>query len=58
MQVFFFLGAKTHPHRGNLFTAFSLVKVEQFSNDFDANRSTGHLCAATVNNFEQVRLLL
>lgn len=31
-----------------------IEEVEQFSNDFDANRSTGHLCAATVNNFEQV----
>ena len=24
-------------------------------NDFDANRSTGYLCGATINNFEQVR---
>ncbi|TYK16271.1 NADH kinase isoform X1 [Cucumis melo var. makuwa] len=29
-------------------------EVEEFSNEFDASRSTGHLCAATVNNFEQV----
>ncbi|GAB2278020.1 hypothetical protein Dimus_012719 [Dionaea muscipula] len=29
-------------------------EVEEFSNDFDATRSTGYLCAATVNNFEQV----
>ncbi|KAI4333466.1 hypothetical protein L6164_018276 [Bauhinia variegata] len=29
-------------------------EVEQFSNEFDASRSTGHLCAATVENFEQV----
>ncbi|XP_050883744.1 probable NADH kinase [Lathyrus oleraceus] len=25
-----------------------------FSGEFDAARSTGHLCAATVENFEQV----
>nr|POE66549.1 nadh kinase [Quercus suber] len=31
-----------------------IEEVEQFSNEFDANRSTGHLCAATVNNFQQV----
>jgi len=30
--------------------------VEQFSSEFDATRSTGHLCAATVENFEQVSL--
>ncbi|XP_048234756.1 NADH kinase [Ricinus communis] len=29
-------------------------EVEQFSSDFDATRSTGYLCAATVKNFEQV----
>ncbi|GMH05571.1 hypothetical protein Nepgr_007411 [Nepenthes gracilis] len=29
-------------------------EVEEFSNDFDATRSTGYLCAATVKNFEQV----
>ncbi|RDY13308.1 NADH kinase, partial [Mucuna pruriens] len=29
-------------------------EVEQFSSEFDATRSTGHLCAATVENFEQV----
>ncbi|KAF7822585.1 NADH kinase [Senna tora] len=29
-------------------------EVEQFSNEFDATRSTGHLCAATRENFEQV----
>ncbi|PON69824.1 NAD kinase [Parasponia andersonii] len=29
-------------------------EVEEFSNEFDATRSTGHLCAATTNNFEQV----
>lgn len=29
-------------------------EVEEFSGDFDATRSTGHLCAATVKNFEQV----
>ncbi|CAL0310203.1 unnamed protein product [Lupinus luteus] len=29
-------------------------EVEQFSNEFDATRSTGQLCAATVENFEQV----
>ncbi|KAI4351518.1 hypothetical protein L6164_005882 [Bauhinia variegata] len=27
---------------------------KQFSNEFDASKSTGHLCAATVENFEQV----
>lgn len=31
-----------------------IEEVEKFSNEFDANRSTGHLCAATVNNFQQV----
>ncbi|XP_059442901.1 NADH kinase isoform X2 [Corylus avellana] len=31
-----------------------IEEVEQFSNEFDANRSTGHLCAASVNNFQQV----
>lgn len=36
----------------------SLQQVEQFSREFDATRSTGHLCAATVENFEQVRLVL
>ncbi|GAV60681.1 NAD_kinase domain-containing protein [Cephalotus follicularis] len=29
-------------------------EVEEFSNEFDATRSTGYLCAATVSNFEQV----
>ncbi|CAH8258587.1 unnamed protein product [Arabidopsis lyrata] len=29
-------------------------EVEELSDQFDASRSTGHLCAATVNNFEQV----
>ncbi|KAB2043806.1 hypothetical protein ES319_D01G044400v1 [Gossypium barbadense] len=29
-------------------------EVEKFSNEFDATRSTGYLCAATVKNFEQV----
>lgn len=28
--------------------------MEECSNDFDATRSTGYLCAATVKNFEQV----
>ncbi|XP_031266084.1 probable NADH kinase isoform X1 [Pistacia vera] len=28
-------------------------EVEAFSNEFDATRSTGYLCAATVKNFEQ-----
>ncbi|KAG8502384.1 hypothetical protein CXB51_000413 [Gossypium anomalum] len=28
-------------------------EVEKFSNEFDATRSTGYLCAATVKNFEQ-----
>ncbi|CAK7351817.1 unnamed protein product [Dovyalis caffra] len=31
-----------------------IEEVEEFSNEFDANRSTGYLCAATVQNFEQV----
>ena len=38
------------------FTLFSLLQVEEFSEEFDATRSTGHLCAATIGNFEQVRL--
>ncbi|KDP33218.1 hypothetical protein JCGZ_12740 [Jatropha curcas] len=29
-------------------------EVEKFGSDFDATRSTGYLCAATVKNFEQV----
>ncbi|XP_028192100.1 NADH kinase-like isoform X2 [Glycine soja] len=29
-------------------------EVEEFGSEFDAHRSTGHLCAATVENFEQV----
>lgn len=29
-------------------------EVEELSDDFDATRSAGYLCAATVNNFEQV----
>ncbi|XP_040988288.1 NADH kinase isoform X2 [Juglans microcarpa x Juglans regia] len=40
------LGVNSDPTR--------IEEVEQFSNEFDANRSTGHLCAATVNNFQQV----
>ncbi|KAK9674217.1 hypothetical protein RND81_12G219100 [Saponaria officinalis] len=31
-----------------------LEEVEQFRDEFDATRSTGYLCAATVENFEQV----
>lgn len=30
------------------------LQVEELSDQFDASRSTGHLCAATVENFEQV----
>lgn len=33
----------------------SVVQVEEFGEEFDATRSTGYLCAATVKNFEQVR---
>ncbi|KAK9150733.1 hypothetical protein Syun_009042 [Stephania yunnanensis] len=29
-------------------------EVEKFKDEFDARRSTGYLCAATVKNFEQV----
>ncbi|KAF3442344.1 hypothetical protein FNV43_RR16260 [Rhamnella rubrinervis] len=29
-------------------------EVEEFSNEFDATRSTGYLCTTTVYNFEQV----
>ncbi|OVA14290.1 Inorganic polyphosphate/ATP-NAD kinase [Macleaya cordata] len=29
-------------------------EVEKFNDNFDATRSTGYLCAATVHNFEQV----
>ncbi|CAA6667960.1 unnamed protein product [Spirodela intermedia] len=29
-------------------------EVENFNNEFDARRSTGYLCAATAENFEQV----
>ncbi|XP_021773896.1 NADH kinase-like [Chenopodium quinoa] len=31
-----------------------IEEVEQFKDEFDATRSAGYLCAATVNNFEQV----
>ncbi|XP_004488989.1 NADH kinase isoform X2 [Cicer arietinum] len=40
------LGVNSDPTR--------IDEVEQFSGEFDATRSTGHLCAATVENFEQV----
>ncbi|PWA69920.1 NADH kinase [Artemisia annua] len=29
-------------------------EVQEFGNEFDATRSTGYLCAATVKNFEQI----
>nr|BCT08366.1 NAD(H) kinase [Flaveria bidentis] len=29
-------------------------EVQELGNEFDATRSTGYLCAATVNNFEQI----
>ncbi|KAL8510047.1 hypothetical protein ACS0TY_017032 [Phlomoides rotata] len=29
-------------------------EVEEYSHQFDATRSTGYLCAATTNNFEQI----
>ncbi|KAF8391164.1 hypothetical protein HHK36_023465 [Tetracentron sinense] len=38
------------------FSLLPLVQVEQFSDEFDATRSTGYLCAATVRDFEQARL--
>ncbi|KAJ7981895.1 NADH kinase [Quillaja saponaria] len=40
------LGVNSDPTR--------IDEVEEFSNKFDANRSTGYLCAANVNNFEQI----
>ncbi|XP_028763732.1 NADH kinase-like isoform X1 [Neltuma alba] len=40
------LGVNSDPTRND--------EVERFRNEFDATRSTGHLCAATVENFEQV----
>ncbi|XP_045801052.1 NADH kinase [Trifolium pratense] len=40
------LGVNSDPTR--------IDEVEQFSGEFDATRSTGHLCSATVENFEQV----
>ncbi|XP_039143546.1 probable NADH kinase [Dioscorea cayenensis subsp. rotundata] len=40
------LGVNSDPTR--------IEEVERFSNEFDATRSTGYLCAATVENFEQV----
>lgn len=40
------LGVNSDPTR--------IDEVEKFSGEFDATRSTGHLCAATVENFEQV----
>lgn len=33
------------------------MQVEAFSNEFDATRSTGYLCAATVKNFEEVSII-
>lgn len=30
--------------------------MEEYRNDFDATRSAGFLCAATVENFEKVGL--
>ncbi|GJX42659.1 NADH kinase [Tanacetum coccineum] len=29
-------------------------EVQEFGNEFDATRSTGYLCAATIKNFEQI----
>ncbi|KAK2422720.1 NADH kinase [Trifolium repens] len=40
------LGVNSDPTR--------IDEVEQFSGEFDATRSTGHLCSTTVENFEQV----
>ncbi|KAK4285834.1 hypothetical protein QN277_002476 [Acacia crassicarpa] len=40
------LGVNSDPTRND--------EVERFGNEFDATRSTGRLCAATVENFEQV----
>lgn len=37
------------------FTLFFLLQVEEFGEEFDATRSTGYLCGATIGNFEQVR---
>lgn len=31
-----------------------VAEVEEFGNQYDATRSTGFLCAATVDNFEQI----
>ncbi|KAK6132533.1 hypothetical protein DH2020_033742 [Rehmannia glutinosa] len=36
------------------FLLLKALQVEEFSEVFDATRSTGYLCAATVNNFEQM----
>lgn len=33
-------------------------QVEEKLDEFDATRSSGHLCAATADNFEQVDLSL
>ncbi|KAL3503070.1 hypothetical protein ACH5RR_037519 [Cinchona calisaya] len=32
----------------------NLIPVEEHNEDFDATRSTGYLCAATIENFEQI----
>jgi hypothetical protein len=32
------------------------MQVEELTDEFDARRSTGYLCAATAGNFEQVIL--
>lgn len=35
----------------------SLMQVDELTNEFDARRSTGYLCAATAGTFEQVKNL-
>lgn len=32
------------------------MQVDELTDEFDARRSTGYLCAATAGNFEQVIL--
>jgi hypothetical protein len=32
----------------------NFMQVDELTDEFDARRSTGYLCAATARNFEQV----
>ena len=36
------------------YNSVALMQVDELTDEFDARRSTGYLCAATAGNFEQV----